>query len=401
MQNEETTVAENTQRDADVATSKPNFELLSNDDYLNGTVNNTTTAPTDDKKEVTTETKTEEVKSEEVKTEDTKTEEETVESDLELKEEETKTETKEEKPEGETESDEFKLELEDDGSGNTEEEGDWIVYAKSEGLEIAENTVEAYIEAKTAPLKEEIEKAKSLTKESLLADLAPEHRLYMELAEAGMSHEDIVNPLKQIESYKSMSSASLYRADLEAKIEQIRAISEQDREWIDNEVEKKVESGDIEHEATRIRLELDSIEKNIIEERQYKIEQYKQQRETILADKRNQEVDSITRALDDMPEFMRQPLSKEVKKGLTDRYSSGKYDQILNDPAMKAKFIAFYELGEKALKNIEAKSYNKGKLEIANKLHNTPPLDNVNGSRVVQQTQGNFERLMGDPLLGT
>jgi len=99
---------------------------------------------------------------------------------------------------------------------------------------------------------------------------------------------------------------------------------------------------------------------------------------------------------------MNQPLAPEVKKGLTERYNSGKYDQLMKDPSMVSKFIAFVELGEKAVKSIEAKSYNKGKLEYANKMHNTPPLEKGGASKsMTLQKTGNFELLENDPHLNS
>ena len=60
MTNEETVVADNTQRDAEVAAPKPNFELLSDDAYLNGNVNTveTKTEEKTETKEATTKVKT-------------------------------------------------------------------------------------------------------------------------------------------------------------------------------------------------------------------------------------------------------------------------------------------------------------------------------------------------------
>tara|TARA_R110000822_G_scaffold67329_2_gene164022 strand:+ start:872 stop:2023 length:1152 start_codon:yes stop_codon:yes gene_type:complete len=383
MENQAEIVAENTQREVETAV-KPNFDLLSTDSYINGEVPVATN---------------EEVK-EEVKSENT---EEVIESEIKLDEEKPSEEVKEEVTE------EVKEEVIDENAPLTldedstqEEEGDWIVYAKSEGLEIAENSVEAYIEAKTAPLKEEIEKAKALTKESLFSELAPEQRMYMELADAGYSHEEIVNPLKNIEKYKSMDSVALYREDLTVKIEQIRALTDTDMAWIDQEIERKVESGEVEHEATRIRLELDAAEKQIVSQRSEIIEKYKANRENNLLQARKAESESVTKALNELSVFMNQPLAPEVKKGLTERFNNGKYDQLMKDPNEIAKFIAYKELGEKAVKSIEAKSYNKGKLEYANKMHNTPPLEKGGASRsqTIQQT-GNFERLENDPHLNS
>lgn len=380
MENQAEIVAENTQREVETAV-KPNFDLLSTDSYINGEV------PVATKEEVK-----EEVKSEN-KPEDV------IESEIKLDEEKPSEEVNGEIKE-EVINEDAPLTLDDEST--QEEEGDWIVYAKSEGLEIKENTVEAYIEAKTAPLKEEIEKAKALTKEALFSELAPEQRMYMELAEAGYTHEEIVNPLKNIEKYKSMDSVALYREDLTAKIEQIRSLTDTDRAWIDQEIEKKVESGEVEHEATRIRLELDAAEKQIVSQREEIIEKYKANKENSLLQARKAEAESVTKALNELSVFMNQPIAPEVKKGLTERYNNGKYDQLMKDPAMVSKFIAFVELGEKAVKNIEAKSYIKGKLEYANKMHNTPPLEKGGASKnmTIQKT-GNFELLENDPNLNS
>jgi hypothetical protein len=387
MENQAEIVAENTQREVETAV-KPNFDLLSTDSYINGEV------PVAAKEEVK-----EEVKSEKP--------EEVIESEMKLDEEKPSEEVKEEVKEGV--EDEVKEEVIDENTPLTldedstqEEEGDWIVYAKSEGLEIAENTVEAYIEAKTAPLKEEIGKAKALTKEALFSELAPEQRMYMELADAGYTHDEIVNPLKNIEKYKSMDSVALYREDLTIKIEQIRPLTDTDIAWIDQEIEKKVESGEVEHEATRIRLELDAAEKQIVSQRAEIIEKYKANKENSLLQARKAESESVTKALNELSVFMNQPLAPEVKKGLTERYNNGKYDQLMKDPNEIAKFIAYKELGEKAVKSIEAKSYNKGKLEYANKMHNTPPLEKGGASKsmTIQKT-GNFELLENDANLNS
>lgn len=190
-----------------------------------------------------------------------------------------------------------------------------------------------------------------------------------------------------------MSDVELYREDLMLKYPAAT------QEWIDMDVEKAVDSGQVTHDATRVRLELDAAEQNITAERQQIIEKYKANRETFVAERNKMESESIKKALNEMSDFMSSPLAPETKKGLTERYNNGKYDQLLKDPIMIAKFIAFNELGEKAVKNIEAKSYNKGKLEIANKLHNTPPRQSGGAGTNMTQVEGNFERLAGDPNL--
>jgi hypothetical protein len=371
----ETIVAENVQRDAEPA-FKPNFDFLSSDANLNG--------------EIKTETPKEEIK-EEAKIENKP--EEVVEKEITLDEpvkeeikEEVKEETKEEKPLEDV------LTLDDD-SNSSEGEG-WIAYAKEEGLDIKEDTFEAYRDALVAPLKEQIESAKNLTKEALFSDMAPEHRMYMELAESGLTHEQIVAPLENIKYYKAMSDVELYREDL------VLRYPAATQEWIDADVEKAVENGQVSHDATRFRLELDAAEQNITAERQQIIEKYKANKENYIAQKSKEQTESVIKSLNEIKDFMGSPLAPETIKGLTERYNNGKYSQLLNNPIEIAKFIAFKELGEKAVKNIEAKSYNKGKLEIANKLHNTPPKQSGGAGISMANIEGNFERLAGDPNLG-
>lgn len=382
MPENETIVADNTQRDAEVATFKPNFDLLSTDAVLNGNVE---PVKEEVKEEVKTEIKPEEVIESEIKLDEEKPKEEVKEEVKEIVEEEKPTEDI--------------LTLDDDTSEEAPE-GSWIAYAKDKGIELAEDSVEAYEKAILEPLQKQLAEVDSKKMEDYFHDLEPELRMKIELQKAGMTLEEIDAPLNRINSYKSLDSVQLYREDLTAKIEQIRELTDTDRAWIDAEVEKKVESGEVEHEATRIKLELDAIEKQIVSERQQIIEKYKENKDRFLTERNRAESESVTKALNELSEFMSSPISPEVKKGLTERFNNGKYNQLLNDPIMKAKFIAFVELGEKAQKNLEAKSYMKGKLEIANKLHNTPPKQ-TGGAGVSMTTQktGNFELLADDPYL--
>lgn len=384
MPENETIVADNTQRDAEVTTFKPNFDLLSTDATLNGNVE---PAKEEVKEEVKIENKPEEVVESEIKLDETKEE---VKEEV---KEPAKEEVKEEKPVEDI------LTLDDD---KVEEapEGSWIAYAKAEGIELTEDSPEAYIAAKIEPLQKQLAEVDNKKMEDYFHNLDPKTRMEIELQQTGMTLEEINAPLENIAKFRSLSPVELYREDLTAKIEQVRQLTETDKAWIDAEIEKKVESGDIDHEAARIKLDLDAIEKNILSERQEIIEKYKANKDNYTAQKSKEQTESVIKSLNEIKDFMGSPLAPETVKGLTERFNNGKYDQIFNDPTMKAKFIAFVELGEKAIKNIEAKSYNKGKLEIANKLHNTPPKTSGGaGVNMTVQKTGNFELLADDPYL--
>lgn len=378
MPNEEIIVAENTQRDAETATVKPNFDLLSTDATLNGNVE----AP---KEEIKEDVKTENAPAEIAETEIALDPEKPVEEVKEVVEEVKETPV------------ENLLTLDDDNV-NEGEADSWVAYAKHEGLEISEDTPEAYITAKlaveTESLQKQLAEVDSKKMEDYFHDLDPRTRMDIELQKTGLTKQQIDAPLDNIARFKAFSDVELYRADLEDRLPNA------DADFIDKYVENALENGQVALEATRIRLELDSAEKAIESNHQQIIEKYKANKDNFLAEKSKAESDSIVKALNEMSDFIGQPLAPETKKGLTERFNNGKYNQLMKDPTMQAKFIAFVELGDKAVKNIEAKSYNKGKLEIANKLHNTPPkVTGGAGTNMTNTIEGNFERLENDAVL--
>jgi len=269
------------------------------------------------------------------------------------------------------------------------EEGSWLAVAKAKGLEITEDSVEAYDEAIIKPYVEKLEAIQTKKVEEYLTDVDPKIRMQIELNKAGLSFEEINAPLENIAKFLSLDDTALYREDLLARY------SKAAPEWIDAEVEKAVESGQVSHEATRIRLELDAVKANIDEERNQIIEKYKANKDNFLTSQRNEEVASVTKAMNDMSSLMGKTIPEDIRKQLGVNYSKGEYDQLLKDPQAIAEFIAYKKLGQQITKNIETESFNKGKLEQAKKLHNTPPVTTGGaGSQLATKTgDGNLDNL--------
>lgn len=269
------------------------------------------------------------------------------------------------------------------------EEGSWLAVAKAKGLEITEDSVEAYDEAIIKPYIEKLEAIQTKKVEEYLTDVDPKIRMQIELNKAGLSFEEINAPLENIAKFLSLDDTALYREDLLARY------SKAAPEWIDAEVEKAVESGQVSHEATRIRLELDAVKAGINEERNQIIEKYKANKDNFLTSQRNEEVASVTKAMNDMSSLMGKTIPEDIRKQLGVNYSKGEYDQLLKDPQVIAEFIAYKKLGQQITKNIETESFNKGKLEQAKKLHNTPPVTTGGaGSQLVAKTgDGNLDNL--------
>ena len=382
MTEETTSVQNDTIRDESSAPVRTNFELLSDDTFLNSNYNETT------EEAKPTETTKEDASKDEVK-------------DLGL-EPETKVEEvakpTQAKEESTTENETLDLEplsLEDNNS-NEPEDGSWAYIAKLDGLELKEDSLEAYKEAITAPYEEKLREVESLTTEKLISKFEdPNVKMVFQLAEAGLTFDEIVAPFTKINEFKAMPALELVRKNLELT----------HTDWTPDMIDSEMEiltavDGRLEHEHKKIIVELDSIQREEQYRRQDIVNNYKVNAEKYAMQERVQNLESVSKALNNMSEFMGSPLTSEVKNGLTERMNNGKYDQMFNDPIKKAEFIAYMELGQKAQKNLEAKSYAKGRLEITKKLHNTPPLTSGGaGKSITTNAEGNFERLKGDTYL--
>ncbi len=381
---EETTAVQNdTVREESSAPARANFELLSDDTFLNSNYNEAT----------------EEAKPTEITKEDaSKDEVKDLGLEPEVKVEETKTETTETKEEPTAETETLDLEplsLEDTNS-NEPEEGSWAYIAKLDGLELKEDSLDAYKEAITAPYEEKLREVESLTTEKLISKFEdPNVKMVFQLAEAGLTFDEIVAPFTKINEFKAMPALELVRKNLELT----------HTDWTPDMIDTEMEiltavDGRLEHEHKKIIVELDNIQREEQYRREDIVNNYKVNAEKYAMQERVQNLESVSKALNNMSEFMGSPLTSEVKQGLTERMNNGKYDQMFNDPIKKAEFIAYIELGQKAQKNLEAKSYAKGRLEITKKLHNTPPLTTGGaGKSITTNTEGNFERLKGDTYL--
>ena len=382
MTEETTSVQNDTIREESSAPVRTNFELLSDDKFLNSNYNETT------EEAKPTETTKEDASKDEVK-------DLGLEPEIKVEEAAKPTEAKEEST---TETETLDLEplsLEDTNS-NEPEEGSWAYIAKLDGLELKEDSLDAYKEAITAPYEEKLREVESLTTEKLISKFEdPNVKMVFQLAEAGLTFDEIVAPFTKINEFKAMPALDLVRKNLELT----------HTDWTPDMIDTEMEiltavDGRLEHEHKKIIVELDNIQREEQYRREDIVNNYKVNAEKYAMQERVQNLESVSKALNNMSEFMGSPLTSEVKQGLTERMNNGKYDQMFNDPIKKAEFIAYMELGQKAQKNLEAKSYAKGRLEITKKLHNTPPLTSGGaGKSITTNTEGNFERLKGDTYL--
>lgn len=356
---------ENIQREAEIVAKKPDLSLLSAADFP-------------DYEDLAPQPKAEEIVKEELIVE--KSEEAT--NDLTLETEKVEEKPIEEKKE-EVAGEVIETALTLDETQNEQEEGSWKALAKLENIELADDSYEAYKEALTKPLIDKLAAVDNKKMEDYFVDIDPEIRMKIELNRAGMSLEEIDAPLQNIAKFQAMSDVELYREDLLMRYPQAT------QEWIDSDVEKAVENGQVGHESTRIRFDLENAKNGIVQQHQDIIEKYKVNKDNFLASKRSEEIASVTKAMNDMSTLMGKSIPEDIRKQLSVNYGKGEYDQILKDPKAIAEFIAYNKLGKQISKNIEAESYNKGKLEITKKLHNIPPVETGGAARSTTiQTEG-------------
>lgn len=370
-------IVTNTERDAAVVTApKADLSLLSNEPWLQENVNTFEQPKAEDKPNVDLEEKD---KVEAANAGDL----EIVKTPEELEAEKANTETEEKS----TEVEDKPLEIEEsvlEIDNNEAPEDSWLALAKSKNLEIAEDSLEAYEAAITAPLLSKIEEVKNSKVEDYLAEIDPNIRMEIELNKAGLTKEQIEAPFKDIQRYRSLNPVELVREDMVGnmlKLRDVDVLSEEDKAFIDTEIEKKVESGEINHDHKKLMLFIDSWEKQIKDERQEIVNKYKINSAKASEEKLSNEIASVSKALSETQSFMGSTIGKNSLTFVADKYSKGEYNQLLKDPKFIAKALLDYELGEKAYTAAIAKSEAKGRMSITKELHNTPPLDKVGAGK--------------------
>jgi hypothetical protein len=296
--------------------------------------------------------------------------------------------TKEEKPTTEEpviEALEFKAE-DITGFEKQPEDGTFLALAKEMGVEIQEESFEAY----KAAIESKIESAKALTKDVILAGLPPEAATTIKLLEMGWSLEDISAPTQKIDKYLSMDSAELIRED--------RKLLGWDEERIDTELTYLTDKGFLDHEANGMRDALKNQRENIIQQRDQTLADYAQNKDKVAQQQKEQEVSQIKQAISDMDKFMDVPLAKDARDAIAIKLSRGDYDSLFSDPKIRAEFIMYKELGEKAAKHIERTSFEKGRATITKKLLNIPPVESQTGKKVVETNQNinNWDAITND-----
>ena len=303
------------------------------------------------------------------------------------KQEESGEEKKEEKVEGteskETEVKETELELSLEGIEPLTLEPESKVWQETAkdlfGVEVAEDTHEAFVAAAKQAIQLAEEKGKQATIDSELAKLPVEAQVDFLLLQAGYTREEINEPTKEIDTALAMANIDLVKYDMELK--------GYSPEMIEREIEELTAKGLIDHEAEKHRLFLNGARVDVLNERADLANKVATSYQAKLQAEKEAELQTMTQAFDTVKNFMGHAVNENTRKEMARLYSEGKYDSVLNDPIKRAEFLMYHNFGEKVLNNIRNKAMEEGREKVTKHLSNIPPSVQSNNAKVNLKTQ--------------
>lgn len=311
------------------------------------------------------------------------------------KKDENSSEETEEKPE-------FKLpeEIEEekksdsDSSIKEEAESTWKDLAKPFGLELQEDSYDAYVEGINKTIETKVIEAKELAKvdaeKAILESLAktPEAKMLLDFLNNKGTLDEYIKPTADIEKLQALSDSELVAKDLELR--------GWDAEKIDEYIEDRIERGKLSLDAYEIRKILDTNKENIAAERAIAQKEYMQKEELRIKEAIAKDTTQIYESIDKRKEFMDTVIGEKQKEYVKKKWANGEYSSLLKDPDFIAEALFQREFGKQGVENLKSKSFQNGKETIAKKLHNIPPKSNVGGKRIETQVKspiGNVEAL--------
>lgn len=304
---------------------------------------------------------------------------------IEEKKEEVKEEVKdapvveEKKEEGAELTDELKITLEEISDvPQKHPDGSYKAIAQQLGAEIEEDTVESFKSKFIS--KEEAEKLAKVSKETFFADLDPEVAAALELKELGVPKEFILEPTKEIDAYLKMDDAELVRANL-------TATDGWTTDMIDTEIELLRESGNLGHEASKVRVALNNDKNAILQNRTELVNKYTVQKQEAATRQKEQQKIQFIETMNKVSTFMGVTIPKEVKEAFIAKYNNGVYDKELLSPDSQVNYVLKKELEGKITKHIQNKASEKAKKEVTDKLLNIPPVKPTSGGKAVINEQ--------------
>lgn len=273
-----------------------------------------------------------------------------------------------------------------------EKDQSWTALAKVRGIELAENTFEAYDKAISEDFqKKELtikESAKLEAKTELLAEKPAEVMAIIEGIEAGFTIDELLEPKRNIEKLEALSDAELIAED--------RRLLGWSQELIDKEIAHLTEKETLDITAQPLRDMLKANKDTLAQKQVEQLATLKQSKATAEKQVRQKESDEIKNTIVAMKQYMGVPITDSVVNHVKQSWDKGEYHEAFKDPKVIAEFLMYKEFGPQGLKALENRAYQRGRDEKAMKLHNVPPVQQVGAKSTTQgsvKAEGNFGAL--------
>lgn len=273
-----------------------------------------------------------------------------------------------------------------------EKESSWTALAKVRGIEITENTFDAYDKAinedfqkKESTLRET---AKAEAKEEMLAENTVEAMVIIEGTREGFTIDELLEPRRAIQALLGLSNAELVAEDCRLK--------GWDQELIDKRIADLTEKDLLDVEAQPLRDMLKSNEEALATKQMAQLTALKQSKLATEAKVRQKESDEIKNTLVSMKTYMDVPISDSAVNHVMQKWNNNEYHEEFTDPKVIANFLMYREFGEQGLKALKNREYQRGRDDKAKKLHNIPPVLNAGSKTNTQgavKAAGNFGAL--------
>ncbi len=266
------------------------------------------------------------------------------------------------------------------------EDGDgWLTLAKEQGIEIPEDSFEAY----TKGLDEHYKKKYEVD----LGKFDPEAQRLIEFLNAGGTVDAFVDPLKPVNDLRRLSDVELLEKEFEL------------RGWkpelIEKEITRMTEANEIDLAAFKVREQLDLIEKNIQKDVIDKKLQTSQ-RSTLYKDKSvAEDLANFKKELNTVSDFLEIPLKDKHKQYIAKKMEDGQYADLLNSPKAKILAILHSEFGKDGVSLLKQKERDEVDLKYKHDRHAIPPVPVTGGGQIKSPSQsdvraeGNWGALEG------
>ncbi len=290
--------------------------------------------------------------------------------------------------------------LQETAIAKLETEQSWTNLAATKGITLTDDTFEAYSKSLDAHYEAEkvasIEAVKKAGYDLELNKLPIEAVAIIEGAKQGLSYEDVMAPVRQIDNLLALTNEELVAEDL-----RLQNVEGQTPIWTEELIEKQiadlVESDKLDLAAAPLRTLLTNNKQRVAQDQVNRFAQLQQQRVEHEKQVRVSESEAIKSTITSMKEYMGVPINDELVSYAVKNWNEGKYHELMKDPKAIAAFIMNTEFGEQGKKALANREYQRGRDEKANKLHNIPPVSKtgtvVSNAQQSQKAEGNWGAL--------